>query len=152
MRRRKSHAKKRHHTKRRHKVSGIGGSLMSSAYVIGGAILAQAVVKYGVDKALASSTMSPMYKGVIEGATPIALGILTPRFIKGDVGMKLGAGMIAVGGLKLVQATGVLAGIGAMPNVYSNPPVKNIAGYQGASQGTYIAGIDSRTGAMLEAI
>ena len=66
--------------------------------------------------------------------------------------MKLGAGMIAVGGLKLVQATGVLAGIGAMPDVYSNPPVKTIAGYQGASQGTYIAGIDSRTGAMLEAI
>lgn len=151
MRRRKSHAKKSR-TKRRSRVSGIGGSLMSSAYVIGGAVLAQAVVKYGVEKALASSSMSPMYKGVIAGATPIALGILTPKFIKSDVGAKLGAGMIAVGGLKLVQATGVLAGIGAMADVYSNPPVKNIAGYQGASAGTYIAGIDARTGAMLEAI
>jgi hypothetical protein len=152
MRRRKSHTKKRHHAKRRHRVAGIGSSLMSSAYIIGGAILGQAVVKYGVDKALASSTMSPMTKGLIEGATPIVLGVLTPKFIKGDVGVKLGAGMIAVGGLKLVQSTGVLQGIGAMPNVYSNAPVKNIAGYQGASQGTYIAGIDARTGAMLEAI
>jgi hypothetical protein len=151
MRRKKSQSKKRY-PKRKSRVSGIGGSLMSSAYVIGGAILGQAVVKYGVDKALASSSMSSMTKGLIQGATPIVLGVLTPRFIKGDVGAKLGAGMIAVGGLKLVQSTGVLAGIGAMPDVYGNAPVRNIAGYQGSSAGTYIAGIDAKAGAMLEAI
>jgi len=149
--RRKKHTKRTHHAKRKYRVAGMGGSLMSSAYIIGGAILAQAVVKYAVDKALANSTMSTMTKGLIEGGTPIALGILTPRFIKGDVGAKLGAGMIAVGGLKLVQSTGVLAGLGALPNMYTNPPVKNIAGYQGSSQGTYIAGVSTKTSAMLEA-
>ena len=54
--------------------------------------------------------------------------------------------MIVAGGLGLVQSTGVLAGVG---NVYANMPVKNIAGYQGASAGTYIAGI--RNSAIMEA-
>jgi hypothetical protein len=89
---------------------------------------------------MASSSMSDMTKKAISGAAPIIAGYFTPKFIKGDVGMKLGAGMIAVGGLKLVQSTGVLSGIGAM-DFYSNKPVSAIAGYQGASAGTYIAGI-----------
>jgi len=142
MARRKSHAKKRHHTKRRrsHRMGAIGGSLMGTAYVIGGAIIAQIVSK-AVNTAMASSKMSATTQGLIGGAVPIAAGIFTPKFIKGDVGAKLGAGMIAVGGLKLVQATGVISGIGAMSNPYYNQPVRNIAGYQGASQGTYLAGV-----------
>jgi hypothetical protein len=55
--------------------------------------------------------------------------------------------MIAVGGLNLVKSTGLIAGIGA--GMYSNKPVRNIAGYQGASQGNYIAGI--RNAAIMEA-
>lgn len=142
MARRKSHAKKRHHVKRRrsHSMHGVGGQLMSSAYVIGGAVIAQFVSK-AVSTAMASSTMSATTKGLINGAVPVVAGIFTPKFIKGDVGAKLGAGMIAVGGLKLVQATGVISGVGAMSNPYYNRPVRNIAGYQGASQGTYIAGV-----------
>jgi hypothetical protein len=57
--------------------------------------------------------------------------------------------MIAVGGLKLVQSAGILngmAGIGA--SYYGNKPVRNIAGYQGASAGTYIAGV--RNAAVME--
>jgi hypothetical protein len=145
MARRKSHAKKRHHTKRRRShsaIRGIGGNLMSSAYVIGGAIIAQAVSK-AVSTAMASSKMSATTKGLINGAVPVVAGIFTPKFIKGDVGAKLGAGMIAVGGLKLVQSVGVMNGIGAMKNPYYNMPVRNIAGYQGSSQGTYIAGVGS---------
>jgi hypothetical protein len=142
MARRKSHAKKRHHTKRRrsHRMGAIGGQLMGTAYVIGGAIIAQAVSK-AISTATASSSMSATTKGLINGAVPIVAGIFTPKFIKGDVGAKLGAGMIAVGGLKLVQSVGVLNGIGAMMNPYYNKPVRNIAGYQGASQGTYLAGV-----------
>lgn len=142
MARRKSHAKKRH-TKRRRShsaIRGIGGQLMSSAYVIGGAIIAQAVGK-AISTATASSSMSATTKGLINGAVPIVAGIFTPKFIKGDVGAKLGAGMIAVGGLKLVQSAGVLSGIGAMMNPYYNKQVRNIAGYQGASSGTYLAGV-----------
>ena len=152
MARRKSH-KKRHHTSRRrrtHRMAGIGGTLTSAAYIIGGGIIAQAV-SGAISKATASSSMSAMTKGLLTGAVPIVAGVFTPKFIKGDVGAKLGAGMIAVGGLKLVQAAGVLNGLGAIMNPYRNMPVQNIAGYQGASQGTYIAGINStKTSAILE--
>jgi hypothetical protein len=152
MARRKSH-KKRHHTSRRrktHRMAGIGGTLTSAAYIIGGGIIAQAV-SGAISKATASSSMSTMTKGLLTGAVPIVAGVFTPKFIKGDVGAKLGAGMIAVGGIKLVQAAGVLNGLGAIMNPYRNMPVQNIAGYQGASQGTYIAGINStKTSAILE--
>lgn len=143
MARRKSHKKHAHSRRRRHghKMAGMKGALSSVIYIAGGAVLAQAATKL-IDKATATSTMSATTKNLIDGAAPVVLGILTPKFIKGDVGAKIGAGMIAVGGLKLVQAAGVLNGIGAVPvNYYRNKPVKNIAGYQGASAGTYIAGV-----------
>ena len=136
MARRKKQVKRRS-TRRR--MGATKGGLMSALYLVGGAAIAQGVTKL-VDKAMASSTMSDMTKKAISGAAPIIAGYFTPRFIKGDVGAKLGAGMIAVGGLKLVQSAGVLSGIGAM-DFYSNKPVSAIAGYQGASAGTYIAGI-----------
>jgi hypothetical protein len=136
MARRKKQVKRRS-TRRR--MGATKGGLMSALYLVGGAAIAQGVTKL-VDKAMASSTMSDMTKKAISGAAPIIAGYFTPKFIKGDVGAKLGAGMIAVGGLKLVQSAGVLSGIGAM-DFYSNKPVSAIAGYQGASAGTYIAGI-----------
>lgn len=144
---RRKHAKKRHHTRRRHsKMAGIGGNLASAAYIAGGAVLAQVVMQKLISPMVA--TQSSTTQGIINGAAPIALGILTPKFIKGDMGAKLGAGMIAIGGLNLVKTTGLLSGIG---NMYSNNPVRNIAGYQGASAGTYIAGIDAtRTAAIVE--
>jgi len=145
-RRKKSHAK-RHHTRRRHhRMSGIGGNITSAAYIAGGAVLAQVLMQKFISPMFTSATTSATTKGIIDGATPIVLGILTPKFIKGDVGAKLGAGMIAVGGLNLVKSTGLIAGIGA--GMYSNKPVRNIAGYQGANAGTYIAGI--RNAAIME--
>lgn len=136
MARRKKQVKRR---SSRRRMGATKGGLMSALYLVGGAAIAQGVTKL-VDKALASSSMSDMTKKAISGAAPIIAGYFTPKFIKGDVGMKLGAGMVAVGGLKLVQSAGVLSGIGAM-DFYSNKPVSAIAGYQGASAGTYIAGI-----------
>lgn len=147
MARRKSHAKKRHHTKRRRHsaMHGIGGSVASAAYIAGGAVLAQVLVQKFVAPMTTSQTSTT--QGLIAGAVPVALGILTPKFIKGDIGAKLGAGMIAVGGLNLVKTTGLVSGIGAYN--YGNKPVRNIAGYQGASAGTYIAGI--KNAAIMEA-
>jgi len=146
MARRKSHAKKSHrkHTRRR-KMSGIGGSVASAAYIAGGAILAQVIVQKLV--APRTTDMTSTTQGLIAGAVPIVLGYLTPKFIKSDVGSKLGAGMIATGGLNLVKTTGLISGMGA--NYYSNKPVRNIAGYQGASAGTDIAGI--KNAAIMEA-
>ena len=150
MARRKSHAKKRHHTKRRRHsaMHGIGGSVASAAYIAGGAVLAtiinQKLVGPMLDK---QATMSANTKNIITGALPIALGIFTPKFIKGATGSNLGSGMIAVGAMNLVKTTGLISGIGA--NYYGNKPVANIAGYQGASAGTYIAGI--KNAAIMEA-
>lgn len=146
MARRKSRAKKsQRKTRRRSGMSGIGGGIASAAYVVGGAVLAQVLVQKLI--APMTSSQSATTQGIINGAVPIALGIFTPKFIKGDVGAKLGTGMIAAGGLNLVKVSGLLSGIGA--GYYSNMPVRNIAGYQGASQGTYIAGI--RNAAIMEA-
>ena len=149
MARRKHHAKKSHrkHSRRR-RMSGLGevGAMATgAAYIAGGAILAQVITQKFVAPMTTSQTSTT--QGLIAGAVPIALGMLTPKFIKGEVGTKLGAGMIAVGGLNLVKTTGLISGIGA--NYYANRPVRNIAGYQGASAGTYIAGI--RSAAIMEA-
>jgi len=147
MARRKSHAKKSHRKhSRRHKMSGIGGSVASVAYIAGGAILAQVITQKFVSPMTVKQTSTT--QGLIAGAVPIVLGMLTPKFIKGDVGMKLGAGMIATGGLNLVKTTGLISGM-QMGDYYSNKPVRNIAGYQGSSAGTYIAGI--KNAAILEA-
>jgi hypothetical protein len=149
MARRKSKARKTTYKRRRRSgMSGMGGNLTSAAYIIGGGVIAQFVGNM-VSKATAASTMSAGTKSLVSGAVPIVAGVLTPRFIKGDVGAKLGAGMIAVGGVKLLQGTGVLSGVGAMMNYYGNQPVRNIAGTQLANKGTYIAGV--RNAAMLEA-
>lgn len=142
-RRKKSRAKRA--TRRRSSMSGIGGNIASAAYIAGGAVLAQVLMQKFISPMFTSATTSATTKGIIDGAAPIVLGILTPKLIKGDVGAKLGAGMIAVGGLNLVKSTGLIAG---MNGYYSNKPVRNIAGYQGASQGTYIAGI--RNAAIME--
>jgi hypothetical protein len=144
MARRKSRVKSRK-TSRRRKMSGIGSTVASAAYIAGGAILAQVIVQKFISPMTSSQTSTT--QGLIAGAVPIALGMLTPSLIKGDVGMKLGAGMIATGGLNLVKTTGLISGMGA--NYYSNKPVRNIAGYQGASAGTYIAGI--KNAAIMEA-
>ena len=148
MARRKSKARKTTYRRRRSGMSGMKGTFASAAYIIGGGVIAQFVGNM-VSKATASSTMSAGTKSLVSGAVPIVAGVLTPRFIKGDVGAKLGAGMIAVGGVKLLQGTGVLSGVGAMMNNYGNQPVRNIAGTQLASKGTYIAGV--RNAAILEA-
>lgn len=146
MARRKSHAKKSRKTSRRRSgMSGIGGSVASAAYIAGGAILAQVIVQKFVSPMTTNQTSTT--QGLVAGAVPIVLGMFTPKFIKGDVGAKLGAGMIATGGLNLIKTTGLISGIGA--NYYANKPVRNIAGYQGASAGTYIAGI--KNAAIMEA-
>jgi hypothetical protein len=148
MRRKKSQSKKSRYTRRRKSgMSGMGGSIMDAAYLVGGGVIAQFVGNM-INKATATSTMSAGTKNLINGAVPIVAGVLTPRFIKGDVGAKLGAGMIAVGGVKILQGTGILKGVGAMYNQYGNQPVRNIAGTQLANKGTYIAGV--RNAAMLE--
>lgn len=105
MARRKAHHKKPVHHRRR-KMSGIGamGSTASTAmYAVAGAAAAQ----------LLSKVLPSTLDAKIQAAAPVAIGLFLPKFIKGEAGKGLAAGMIAVGGLKLVQSFGVLNGIGA---------------------------------------
>lgn len=141
---RRKKTSKRRISSRRKSMSGMGGTLANAAFQVAGAVAAKFVSNYAVK--MLPSSMSAMTKGFIANAAPIAVGLYFPKLLKGAAGTSIGTGMIVAGGLGLVQATGVLSGVG---NVYANMPVKNIAGYQGASAGTYIAGI--KNSAIMEA-
>jgi len=101
--RRKSHKKTTH---RRRKMSGMGKLNPSSMLTtIGGVLVGTAAAGFIAKKFLSSQNET------IQAIVPIALGIATPMFLKSDLGKYAGAGMIAVGGLKLFQKFGI-AGIG----------------------------------------
>ena len=104
MARRKRATKKSSYRRRR--MSGVGamGSQITGAlYTIAGAVAAGAVTKF------LPATMNDKLKA----AVPVVVGIMLPKYLKGNVGAGIGAGMVATGGLKLVQSFGILNGIGA---------------------------------------
>lgn len=95
---------KRKSTRRR--MSGMGklsaGSMLST---IGGVLVGTAAAGFIAKRFLSAQNET------IQSIVPIALGIATPMFVKSELGKYAGAGMIAVGGLKLFQKFGI-AGIG----------------------------------------
>ena len=136
---------KRHHKKpvhhRRRRMGGIGavkGSAMTAVYAVAGAAAAQLLTK------VLPSTLDAR----ISAAAPVAIGLFLPKLIKGDAGKGIATGMIAVGGLKLVQSFGVLNGIGAVSsNVnYSTPLIGATYNRSGLVDRSYstpaIAGMD----------
>ena len=136
---------KRHHKKpvhhRRRRMGGIGavkGSTMTAVYAVAGAAAAQ----------LLSKVLPSTLDARISAAAPVAVGLFLPKLIKGEAGKGLATGMIAVGGLKLVQSFGVLNGIGALANDvnYSVPLVGAMYNRTGLVDRSYttpaIAGMD----------
>lgn len=121
--------------------SGITNALFT---IVGG------VAARFVSNTINGTSLDASYKGYVAAAAPIAVGLFLPKFLKNDMGKALGTGMIAVGGLELVQSTGVLKGIDGME-------MPMIAGYQNymalapTNQNTrgVIAGMDTRTAAIL---
>jgi hypothetical protein len=112
MARRKKQAKKSS-PRRRRSMGAISSGAGMAVYAVAGAAAAQ----------LLSKVLPSTLDDKIKAAAPLALGFFLPKFVKGPVGQGLGAGMVAVGGLKLVQSFGVLNGIGEISsNVnYSAP-------------------------------
>ena len=103
---RKHHAKK-HTTKRRRKMSGgMSGMLMQAVGLVGGAVAARVLTS--------STKILPQVDSKIKDAAVIGLGLYFPKLVKGPIGASVGAGMVAMGGLALIQATGVIAGIDNM--------------------------------------
>ena len=110
MSRRKSHKKVTH--KRRHKrgsLHGVQSMAMKGVSVIAGGVAAQ-VLGNVIATQFATSTM----KNYLVAGAPIVAGFLIPKFVKSDIGAGIGAGMIAVGGVKLFQSFGVIAGVPAI--------------------------------------
>jgi hypothetical protein len=137
MARRKRATKRR--TTRRRRMSGVGamGSQITGAlYTIAGAVAAGAVTKF------LPITMNEKLKA----AVPVVVGIMLPKYLKGNIGQGVGAGMVAAGGLKLVQSFGILNGIGGGYSGYQVPQVSgnyNNAGLMDTSYMTpSIAGMD----------
>ena len=115
---RKKRATKRRTSRRR--MSGVGamGSQVTGAiYTIAGAVAAGAVAKF------LPATMNDKLKA----AVPVVVGIMLPKYLKGNIGQGVGAGMVAAGGLKLVQSFGILNGIGAYGG-YAGYQVPQVAG------------------------
>ena len=137
MARRKRATKRR--TTRRRRMSGVGamGSQITGAlYTIAGAVAAGAVTKF------LPATLNEKLKA----AVPVVVGIMLPKYLKGNIGQGVGAGMVAAGGLKLVQSFGILNGIGGGYSGYQVPQVSgnyNNAGLMDTSYMTpSIAGMD----------
>jgi len=137
--RRKSY-KRKSAPRRRRNMSGIGAvgsTAMSVAYTIAGGVAAQLVSKF-----------VPVANEKIKAAIPVAVGLVLPRFVKGAAGQGLANGMIAVGGIKLVQSFGVLNGIGAVASDsdYKTPMIAAMYNREGLVDTSYmtpsIAGLD----------
>jgi hypothetical protein len=127
MRRKKSSSKRR--SPRRRRMGAISGAGMGSAlYTIAGAVAAQAVTKF-----------VPIANDKIKAAVPVALGLFLPKLIKGSVGQGLGTGMVAVGGLKLIQSFGVLSGLGGVDAPgYSVPSISAVYNKAGLVDNSYM--------------
>jgi len=102
----RSRRKKTTTRRKSRRMSGMGklnaGSMLTT---IGGVLVGTAAAGFIAKKFLASQN------DTIQAVVPIALGIATPMFLKSELGKYAGAGMVAVGGLKLFQKFGI-AGIG----------------------------------------
>lgn len=100
MARRKHHAKKRTHSRRKKhaKMSGIGALATNALAVIAGGVAAQ----YGA-KLINNSNMSEGTKKFAAGGAGLLLGFGLPMLVKGDMIKSLGLGMIAVGGMNVVK-------------------------------------------------
>ena len=100
MAKRKTHRRKTGHHRR---MSGVkGGAIMEVIAIAGGAIAAKFIIK-----SLAGKMNDKMLNGIV-----LAGGVFLPKFVKGDFGKGLGAGMIAAGSVGMLNSFGVLQGIG----------------------------------------
>jgi len=99
---RKRHHKRKSHSRRR-KMSGMGsGVIMEVVGITAGAAIGRIV----------SNKLFPTMNASLKSAAVLGIGaFLMPKLIKGSMGANLGAGMIASGGLGVLQGTGVLGAI-----------------------------------------
>ena len=92
------------------------GFIMDAAGLVAGAVGARILTS--------SPKILPNLDPKLKSAGVIALGVFFPKLIKGGLGKSIGDGMIAAGGLGLLQATNVLGAIDQSMDI----PVSVMAG------------------------
>lgn len=103
MARRKHHKKAVHHRRRKHSGMGAAGGAISNVL---GLVAGAAVGRIVANKLL------PNIDSKIKNAGVLALGALVfPKLIKGAWGSSIGAGMVAAGGIGLLQNFNVVGAI-----------------------------------------
>lgn len=133
--------KKRSAPSRRRKsrrMGAIGKSfIMDAAGLVAGAAAARVLTSSG--------KILPNLDAKLKSAGVIALGAFFPKLLKGSFGKSIGDGMVAAGGLGLLQSTGVLGAIdNAMEipvSVMAGDDLSVIAGYTPDNL-SVIAGMD----------
>lgn len=133
--------KKRSAPSRRRKSSKMGAIgksfIMDAAGLVAGAAAARVLTS--------SNKILPNIDAKLKSAGVIALGAFFPKLLKGSFGKAIGDGMVAAGGLGLLQSTGVLGAIdNAMEipvSVMAGDDMSVIAGY-GEDNLSVIAGMD----------
>jgi hypothetical protein len=92
------------------------GFIMDALGLVAGAVAGRILTS--------SPKILPNVNAKIKSAGVIAVGLFFPKLIKGEIGKSIGSGMVAVGGLGLLQSTGI---IGAIDNAM-DIPVQVMAG------------------------
>ncbi len=117
MARRKKKAAPRRRRSSGRKMGALGkGFIMDAAGLVAGAVGARILTS--------SPKILPNLDPKLKSAGVIALGVFFPKLIKGGLGKSIGDGMIAAGGLGLLQATNVLGAIDSSMDI----PVSVMAG------------------------
>ncbi len=135
-RRKKRSAPSRRRKSRR--MGAIGKSfIMDAAGLVAGAAAARVLTSSG--------KILPNLDAKIKSAAVVAIGAFFPKFVKGSLGKSIGDGMVAAGGLGLLQATNILGAIdNAMEipvSVMAGDDLSVIAGYTPDNL-SVIAGMD----------
>ena len=119
-------------------MGAIGKSfIMDAAGLVAGAAIARVLTSSG--------KIFPNIDAKLKSAAVDAIGAFFTKLVKGAIGQSIGSGMVAAGGLGLLQSTGVL---GAMDNAMQIPvsvmagdDLSVIAGYSEDNL-SVIAGMD----------
>jgi hypothetical protein len=119
-------------------MGAIGKSfIMDAAGLVAGAAAARVLTSSG--------KILPNLDAKIKSAAVVAIGAFFPKFVKGSLGKSIGDGMVAAGGLGLLQSTNILGAIdNAMEipvSVMAGDDLSVIAGYTPDNL-SVIAGMD----------
>jgi len=146
-RRKKHHAKKHTHRRRKSHMGSVSSMATNALAIIAGGVAARFVSNTVASTMTSTGTAVSQTTKYVSAAAPIALGLLLPKFVKSGFGSGLGAGMIAVGGLSLAQTFGLpgISGVNVagMKRVGLAPTAMN-------SRGT-IAGLTTAKAALMTA-